>query len=138
MRVRVRTGIGFGLLLAIGALGSAGAGHGSYFPLALAAAPLSLVPFAGFFMAPVWWGSVAALTSRSSRWPLVLLLSVHVMSVVYIVWFGTPMEPGSEQWRYLRDTFHRMPLWIGGTLALYSAGLVSAWTIALAPPSDGE
>ena len=54
----------FGLVLLGFGWASAGAGHGTYLPVIVFGAPLSVVPVLGLFAAPVWWGLVAYVLGR--------------------------------------------------------------------------
>lgn len=122
-----KTGLVFGTALMLGALASTGAGHGSYMPLAIAAAPVSLIPVAGFFAAPIWWGAIGVLAAL--RWPLAVLglLVAHTITVFAILWLGSPMEPGRELWSSFWYTMRHIPFILGPTLVIYMVGLAVAW-----------
>lgn len=101
-------------------------GHGSYLQFAIFAAPASIVPGVGFFMAPVWWGMVGyALSSHRSTAAAVMMV-LHLLSVGLALWFGSPMEPGSEQWRYFSRASESLPFWIVGGFAVYIIGQIAA------------
>jgi hypothetical protein len=131
----VRGGFGFvyGSLMLVGAFASAGFGHGTYLPVAVIGAPLSLIPGAEFFMAPVWWGTLAGLTVLRNRIPLLVLLAVHLATVVCFFNFGTPFEPGDDMWRSFRDTMPELARWIRGTLTAYGIALVAVVAVACTP-----
>lgn len=128
------SGVAFGLALFVFAFGSAGAGHGSYLPFALFAAPLSLIPVVGLFAAPVWWGAIGWLLKEGRRPIVVGMLGIHALTVAGVLSFGTLMEPGAEQWRYFRETHRAMPVWLWTGIALYVVGLVAAWSAAWKTP----
>ena len=125
------SGFAFGVLLMLSGFASAGFGHGTYLPIALGAAPVSLIPVAGLFAAPVWWGAIGALADR--RWLLAVLvvLAVHTVACVGILWLGTPMEPGNELWRYFWRAMRVIPTTVTFSLVVYAAGLGLAWVWTL-------
>jgi len=127
--VRGAFGAVYGALMMIGALVCAGFGHGTYLPAAIVAAPLSLIPVAGLFMAPVWWGILAALTSLQRRLPLFMLLAVHVVTVLCMLHFGPPMEPGPGAARLFDQGLLRLASWIRGTFVLYGSAVVAVLVV---------
>ena len=127
-------GFAFGCVLFVFAFGSFGAGHGSYLPLALFAAPISLVPLVGLFSAPVWWAVVGWTLKDAHRVAQVLLMALHTCAMGLILWFGTPGESGSEQWRYFAKTQGVMPVWLWSGIIVYAIGLFVAWLLVLMPP----
>ena len=133
MLVRGGFGVVYGSLMVIGALASAGYGHGTYLPAAVVAAPLSLIPGAGLFMAPALWGTLSALTALRNRIPLFVLLAVHLATVVYFFCYGTPFEPGDDLWRSFWETMPKLTQWIRGTLTAYGIALVAVITVACIP-----
>ena len=122
-------GFAFGCVLFVFAFGSAGAGHGSYLPFAIFAAPVSLIPMIWLFSAPVWWGAVGWLLKQQRSWLSALVMAGHSSTVGLILWLGTPGEPGSEQWRYFRNTERIIPLWLWSGLVLYVIGLAISWLV---------
>jgi hypothetical protein len=128
----VRGGFGFvyGALMAGGALVSAWGGHGTYLPSAVVAAPLSLIPVVGLFMAPIWWGLLAALTALPNRVPLFVLLALHLATVACLLVLGTPMEPGDEVWSYFWRALPHLTPWIRGTLVLHATAVVAVLAVA--------
>jgi hypothetical protein len=122
-------GLAFGCVLFVFAFGSAGAGHGSYLPLTIFAAPLSLIPFIGLFSAPVWWAAVGWLLKQQRTWVAALTMMLHGGAVGLILWLGTPGEPGNEQWRYFRATEQIMPLWLWSGIVIYGMGVATTWLV---------
>ena len=127
-------GFAYGWALFLLAFISAGAGHGSYLPAALFGAPLSLIPTAGFFVAPIWWAIVGRLLGQPMRLPAIILMTVHVVAVGLLLWLGNPAEPGDEQWRYFWQAERAIPPALWGGIGLYATGQVVAWVLPL--PSD--
>lgn len=126
-------GFWFGCVLLVFAVGSMGAGHGSYLPVSLFGAPLSLLPTIGFFAAPVWWAVIGWMLKTERRRGLTLLLAIHTGAIALVLWLGNPFEPGTEQWRHFADTQRAQAVWLWSGIVLYSAGLVVAWLSALKP-----
>lgn len=126
-------GLAFGAILFVFAFGSAGAGHGTYLPSAIFAAPLSLVPLFGLFAAPALWGLMGWLVRNEQRWPAIIAISIHSFAVILLLVLGNPEEPGSEQWRYFWQAERVVGWWLWTGLAIYVVGLVSAWVLAIGP-----
>lgn len=112
----------FGLVLLGLGWASAGGGHGTYLPVMVFGAPLSVVPVLGLFAAPVWWGLVAYVLGRW-REVGVGLLGVHLGAVGLLLWLGSPLEPGAEQWGYLGRAVREAPVLVWGGVGVYLAGL---------------
>lgn len=124
-------GLAFGCLLFVFAFGSAGAGHGSYLPFSIFAAPLSLVPLFGLFAAPVWWTVIGWLLKAQRRGLATAALAIHTFTVGLVFWLGNPGEPGAEQWRYFREAQRVIPLWLWSGIGTYAIGLLVAWSLAI-------
>ena len=116
-----------GLLL--WAFSAAGAGHGSYLPLGLAAAPVSSLFRFGVLFAPVLWAGVGYALAR--RWSVVstALLATHVGGAATTLIFGTPAESSRQQWEQLATSWAFVLVWPG--FFAYLTGLVVAVRIAL-------
>lgn len=127
-------GFAYGCVLFVFAFGSAGMGHGSYLPFAIYGAPLSILPVAGMFIAPVWWAAVGTMLSLRRNKMVATLLILHAITVGLVLWLGTPMEPGDEQWRYFSVVEPLRPAWLWGGMATYLIGQLVAWwaTVAMA------
>jgi len=112
-------------------------GHGSYLPFSIDAAPFSIIPYIGLFSAPVFWAIVGLLlASRRFRAALAVLM-MHTTAVGFVLWFGSPMEPGDEQWKDFWRTEAVIPTALWSAILLYVAGLVVAWAMAPGGASAG-
>jgi hypothetical protein len=130
--------VAFGVVLDVSGIGSAGAGHGSYLPLFMFAAPLSLLPLCALFAAPVWWGITGWLLKGERRRLAIAWLAVHTATVGLILWFGNPFEPGDEQWRYFNRVERIMPLWLWSGFVIYAIGLLVTWALTIKPIESSE
>jgi hypothetical protein len=129
----VLAGFGYGVLLFFFGFICAGAGHGSYLPLAVFGAPLSLLdPAAGLFAGPVLWLVCGVLFGLPARrgW-IVALLALHLMGVGAVLWFGNRFEGVKEQWESFGTAREFVPAALWGGLLVYVAGQVVAWKAAL-------
>ena len=124
-------GFAYGCVLFVFAFGSAGFGTGSYLPFAVYGAPLSLIPLAGLFVAPVWWGLLGYCLRRRSLGATLSMLAVHVAAVALVLWLGNPWESGDDQWRYFRRTQQAIPIVLWGGVLVYVFGQVAAWVLAI-------
>jgi hypothetical protein len=124
-------GLAFGCVLLVFGFGSAGMGHGTYLPLAIYGAPLSIIPILGMFIAPVWWAAMGWVLSSRRRRTSVVMLILHMIAVGLFLWFGTPTEQGEERWTYFVRAEHYLPLWLWGGISTYVAGLLVAWTVTI-------
>ena len=124
-------GLAFGCVLLVFGWASAEVGHGTYAPLALFGAPVSILPGAGLFAAPGWWALIGWLLSRRKASALLVLLLLHTLSGVFFLLIGTPYAWGAEHWKYFRGTHERAPLWLWTGLALYLIGQLVVWRLAL-------
>ena len=88
-------GFAFGFVVMVCGMASAGAGHGSSLPLALGAAPLSLLPPAGFFAAPVLWATIGFLADR--RWPLAVFGLLVVGGLLLVTIAALPLANEDEK-----------------------------------------
>ena len=125
-------GIAYGCALLVFGVGSAGMGHCSYLPLAISAAPVSIVPVVGILLAPVWWGAVGMMLTARWRGTAVSMMVLHTCAVGLILWLGTPDEPGSQQWEYFAETQRSMPIWLWSGAVVYVFGQAVAWMAAVA------
>lgn len=107
--------------------------------LALAAAPLSWVPFLAFVAAPALWAGLGMLLRGGNRRAAGLLLGGHTLASASTVVLGSPTEPGSEQWSYLAQAQQAVPALLWAGVLLYLLGLCMAWRLVLhAPAGQGE
>ena len=79
----------------------------------------------------MWWAVLGWLLGAGHRRTAIVALAVHTLAAILILLFGTPNEPGSEQWRYFRETVRVNPWSIWGGLALYVVGWFVAWSRAI-------
>jgi len=124
-------GFFYGAALFVFGIASAGAGHGSYLPVSLFAAPLSVIPVAGIFVAPIWWTVVWYVLGQRRRLPAFGLLAMHALATGLLLLLGSPWEPGEEQWRYFRQAARLAPAVVWGGLVVYAAGQVAAWYLVI-------
>jgi hypothetical protein len=106
-------------------------GHGTYLPFGIYGAPLSVVPFVGLFIAPVWWGTLGSMFTRRRRGAAAVMMTLHTIAVGMVLWFGTPMEHGEDRWEYFLKTERFMPMWLWSGIAVYVAGMLVAWVATL-------
>lgn len=122
-------GLAFGLVLFVLAFGAAGGGHGTMLPSAVFGAPLGiLVPVLPILF---WWPVIGALLDRLKWRAAITLLAIHTACIPIILLFGTPAEPGDEQWRYFERVvrFESTGMWI--VFGSYALGLIGAWSLAI-------
>ncbi len=124
-------GLVFGCVLFIFGFGAFGMGHGTFLPMAIYGAPFSAVPFAGMFATPVWWTALGWTISSRRRIVARGLLAANIIGAALFVIFGTPVEPGEDQWKYFDQTQSAFPLRVWGGLASYSAMLLLFLNAAL-------
>jgi hypothetical protein len=122
-------GLAFGCVLFVFAFGSAAGGHGSYLPFMMFGAPASLVPVLGLFAAPAWWAGIGWRLQQGKLSSTMLAMTLHIVTVVAVLWLGSPMEPGAEQWRYFRDVRAVMPQWLWSGFVVYIIGQATVWCL---------
>jgi hypothetical protein len=123
-------GIGYGFLVLFFAFVSAGFGHGTYLPWSIYAAPASLIPIAGMFIAPLFWGGVGFLIDSHRRTAAIVMMSLHTITLGIVLRMGSPMEPANDQWVQFSRAQEAMPEWLWSGIVFYAAGQVIAWTAA--------
>jgi hypothetical protein len=124
-------GFAFGCILFVFAFGSAGAGHGTYLPFAIFAAPVSLIPRVGLFSAPVWWAAVGWTLKHQQIWLSASSMIIHTAAVGLVLSLGTPGNLFGERWWYFRRTERAMPLWLWSGIVVYLMGVVLVWWVIL-------
>ena len=124
-----QAGLAFGGLLMAGSFVLAGSGHGSYLPLAVTGAPLSWVPGAGFVAPLLRWGALGHLLAGGKRTLAIVVLGAHTLAVLGCLQFGSPYEPGAQQWEYFERAQRLAPVALWATLGLYIVGLAAAWRL---------
>jgi hypothetical protein len=117
-------GFSYGCVLFLFAFGTSGMGHGTYLPFAIYGAPFSIFPIAGLFVAPVWWAALGWMLSSGRRRTAFVMLASHLTGVALLLWFGTPMEHGEDQWTYVSKVQRALPVWLWSGLAVYTVGLL--------------
>jgi hypothetical protein len=119
-------GVCFGIALWVLGLLCGGAGHGTYLPLALSGAPLSLAPGVGIFATPVVW-AVLGVAFRTIRGhvPRLVILAAHLSGVLAVLLMGTPIESAMEQWKYLLNAQRQIGLLVAGALMLHAVGVTA-------------
>jgi hypothetical protein len=127
-------GLASGVLLWLLALFCAGGGHGTYLPIAVFGAPLSLLPGVWLVSPLIMWPLFGVAVAR--RWRLALggLVLSHVLGVVAGAIYGTPVESSQEQWSYLANAARQIGPIIAMAFILYAAAIgamiylaVKAW-----------
>ena len=122
-------GLLYGLSLASIGLLEAGAGHGSYLLLGIAAAPLSFGGIRFSLIAPlILWTTVGCFLSSTYKSPqrqiFVLLLGLHYFAVPFVSLFRLYSDPVyiAEAWKY-------NPLMLVLGFAVYLLGQVMLWLL---------
>jgi hypothetical protein len=120
-------GFAYGLGLTVVGVFMAGAGHGTYLLLGVAAAPVS---FWGILFSivgpPILWGVVGSLLSHASKTPqrqiVVCVMLSHYLGIMLLPFFGDYVEG-----KYFERVWAANPaiVLMGGSL--YLAGQVATW-----------
>lgn len=120
-------GLLYGLGLTVIGVFMAGAGHGTYLLLGMAAAPLS---FLGILFSivgsPILWSAVGSLLSYASKNPqrqiVMAVMLLHYLGVLLLPFFGEYAE-----WKYFERVWGANPVvvLVGGSL--YLAGQIVIW-----------
>jgi hypothetical protein len=119
----------FGTGLLFWAVVAAGAGHGSYLPFGLAAAPVSSLFRFGVFLAPVLWAAIGYALARGAARMALVLVAAHIAGAAMTVLFGTPWESPRQQWEHLSAPWAFVLVWPG--FAAYACGVFAASRMAL-------
>jgi hypothetical protein len=125
-------GLTYGSVLWLLGLAVTGMGHGTYFPMFLFAAPLSLIPVAGLFAAPIWWALIGRVLGQRRRVPAIGLMGMHFVAAILVLWLGTPFESGADRWEYFGKMEELMPRVVWGGIGLYVLGQIVAWWVVFA------
>src|SRR5215469_61105 len=107
-------GLALGCALFIFDFGAVGMGHGTYLPITIYGAPLSVVPVGWMLGAPFWWTALGWAVSSRRRALALGLLGMNLVCATLFVILGTPMEHGEDQWRHFDRTQRILPLWVWG------------------------
>lgn len=124
-------GFTFGCVLLVFGFGDVGAGHGTYLPLMLFGAPLSIVPVIGVLAAPIWW-AIVGWSLKDQRLIAVSAMAVHTCAIVLLWWFGSPWETREDEWTYFHRFEEFAPVWLWSGIAVYTVGVLAAWVLAIA------
>jgi hypothetical protein len=129
--LRVLAGLLYGGVLAGLAIIAAGAGHGTYIPMAVSSAPFG---FFGFISAaagaPILWGGAGALLHwlrRGSRKrTMIVVLAIHYGSALALV-----MSPSFGDWAYVLRSMPAIGTIMSVWAATYVIGQFAIWRSAL-------
>lgn len=121
----VLLGCAFGVLLWLLALFCTGGGHGTYLPIAVFGAPLSLIPGIGLLSPLIMWSLSGVAVARRWQAALAVLVFSHASGVAAAVLLGTPFESSDEQWTYLANAIRQIGLVIVAAFVLYAFGIVA-------------
>ena len=126
-----------GIVLWLLAMFCAGGGHGTYLPVAVFGAPLSLIPGLGLLSPLVLWPLVGVAVDRRWRLALLILVLSHACGVGAAVMLGTPFEGSDEQWTYLANAARQIGPVIAVAFILYAAaiGAMIYFAVWRTPPS---
>jgi hypothetical protein len=132
-------GGGYGVALGISGVLCAAGGHGTYIPVALYGAPLTLVGIpAAILGAPVIWAALGFLVvdnRRSQSLPVALACAQYLTAIA--VWAGLGQSEFSD-WGHLFRTLHRLGLEVLVGVGLYGGGQYFFWRRILAKPRGPE
>ena len=117
-------GLCFGIALWLLGLLCTGAGHGTYLPLSLSGAPLSLVPGLRF-VAPLLLWTIAGIALRRTHrsGPRMVVLVVHLAGIATVLLIGTPFERPTEQWNYFTNAHRQIGVFVDAALLLHVAAV---------------
>jgi hypothetical protein len=120
----------FGGALLLLSLRPMGGGHGTYLPVALFGAPLSLVggDWPSFVEVVLVWAAIGFLLGAVQHpGPAATLLLVQLAGMLAVLKWGSRYALGEEQWQY----FERAEPYFGRAISVavltYAVGHLSAW-----------
>jgi hypothetical protein len=122
MKIAV-AGLASGVLLWLLGLFCAGGGHGTYLPITVFGAPLSLLPGVWLVSPLILWPLFGVAVARRWRLALGVLVLSHVLGVVAGTIYGTPTESSQEQWSYLANAARQIGPIIAIAFILYAAAI---------------
>ena len=117
-------GLVYGVVLAALAFMAAGAGHGTYIPMAISSAPFGLFGvLAALGSAPILWALLGAMVKRwhASKSMRALVVAQYLCAFVLI-----STKPFND-WRHVLDTMRAMPEVLAAWTAAYVGGQVVLW-----------
>jgi hypothetical protein len=121
----VPLGCAFGVVLWLLALFCTGGGHGTYLPIAVFGAPLSLIPGIWLLSPLIMWSLSGVAVARRWRPALAVLVLSHAFGVAIAVLLGTPFESSDEQWTYLANAVRQIGVVIVAAFSLYAFGIAA-------------
>lgn len=129
--LQVLAGLCYGGVLAGLAIIAAGAGHGTYIPMAVSSAPFGYFGFmAAAGGAPILWGGVGALLywpRRGSRKRImIVVLVIHYASALALV-----MSPSFGDWAYVVRSMPAIGTIMSVWAAAYVIGQFAIWRSSL-------
>lgn len=124
-------GCASGVVLWLLAMFCTGGGHGTYLPIAVFGAPLSLIPGVWLVSPLVIWPLVGIAVDRRWRFALLVLALSHASGVGAAVMLGTRFEGPDEQWTYLANAARQIGPVIAVAFNLYAAALGAMIYIAV-------
>jgi hypothetical protein len=124
-------GLASGVLLWLVAVFCAGGGHGTYLPIAVFGAPLSLLPGVWLVSPLIMWPLFGVALARRWRLTFGVLLLSHVLGVVAGAIYGTPVESPQEQWSYLANAARQIGPIIVIAFVLYAAAIAAMIYLAV-------
>ncbi|HEX7796971.1 MAG TPA: hypothetical protein VF456_21560 [Vicinamibacterales bacterium] len=125
-------GVAYGLVLWVFALIASGMGEGTYHLFVWFGAPLAVVPIAGLFAPPIWWGMTEVVVRRQWRGAAVAMLLAHCAVAGFDYRYGIT-EYGYDQWRYYERAarFFGTEMRIGIALYLFGLAVTAILTLRL-------
>ncbi len=123
------TGGACGVALLTWGFFAAGAGHGSYLPFAIAAAPISSTFRVGFVAAPFLWSAVGYALGRRWAGVTLVVLAMHVGGVATTLVFGSRWETAGQQWESLGAPWAFVLVWPG--FAAYAFAVFAVTSAAI-------
>jgi energy-converting hydrogenase Eha subunit C len=129
--LRTLAGLCYGGVLGLLSIVAAGAGHGTYIPMAVSSAPFGFFGFrAAAVAAPILWGAVGVLLhrhrmgSRKRIIPIVLL--IHYGSAVALA-----VSPSFGDWAYVQRSMPAIGTIMFTWGAIYVLGQLAIWRAVL-------
>jgi hypothetical protein len=135
----VLLGCASGVVLWLLALFCAGGGHGTYLPIAVFGAPLSLIPGIALVSPLIVWSLSGVAVARRWRPALAVLVLSHASGVAAAMLLGTPFENSDDQWTYLANAIRQIGVAIVAAFVLYAFAIAAMVYLASrgssSPPS---
>ena len=117
-------GLAYGVVLAALGFMAAGAGHGTYIPMAISSAPFGVFGvLAALGSAPILWALLGAMVKR---WHASKSMRVIVVAQ-YLCALGLISTRPFNDWRHVLDAMRAMPEVLAAWTAAYVGGQVVLW-----------